>query len=78
VTSRTRVDGDIYVSGSGTLVRALLADHLVDELHLFVYPLAQGAGKRLFADSGPAIKLALAGSETYSNGALHLTCTPAT
>src|SRR5437868_11840844 len=29
------IDGEIYVSGSGTLVRALLADGLVDELHLF-------------------------------------------
>src|SRR4051795_10041280 len=29
------VEGDIYVSGSGTLVRALLADGLVDALHLF-------------------------------------------
>jgi len=74
---KDRVDGGIYVSGSGTLVRALLADGLVDELHLFVYPLALGAGKRLFADSGPAIKLALARSEAYSNGALHLTYTPA-
>src|SRR6187431_1041450 len=31
--------GDIYVSGSATLVRAMLADGLVDRLHLFVYPL---------------------------------------
>jgi dihydrofolate reductase len=61
---KDRVDGGIYVSGSGTLVQALLTDGLVDELHLFVFPLAQGTGKRLFADSGPAIKLALAGSET--------------
>ena len=72
---KKRVKGGIYVSGSGTLVRALLADGLVDELQLFVYPLAHGAGKRLFADSGPAIKLALAGSEAYSNGALHLSYT---
>ena len=62
---------------SGTLVRALLADGLVDELHLFVFPLAQGAGQRLFAAGGPAIRLALAGSEPYSNGALHLTYRPA-
>jgi len=74
---KDRVTGGIYVSGSGTLVRSLLADGLVDELHLFVFPLAQGAGQRLFADSGPAIKLALAGSEAYSNGALHLTYQPA-
>lgn len=35
---KARVDGNLYVSGSGTLVRAMLADGLVDELHLFVYP----------------------------------------
>ena len=74
---KDRVAGGLYVSGSGTLVRALLADGLVDELHLFVFPLAQGTGQRLFSDSGPAIKLELAGSEAYSNGALHLTYRPA-
>lgn len=66
------VEGNIYVSGSGTLVRAMLADGLVDELHLFVYPVALGSGSRLFPDDGPAIKLALAGSEAYANGVLHL------
>jgi len=39
---KKRLDGDIYVSGSGTLVRSMLADGLVDELHLFVYPLTLG------------------------------------
>jgi hypothetical protein len=63
---KDRVDGSIYVSGSGTLVRALLADGLVDELHVFLYPLAYGAGKRLFADYGPAARFALAGSRTIA------------
>ena len=71
-----KVDGDIYVSGSGTLVRALLADGLVDELHLFVYPVARGTGQHLFADSGPATKFRLAESEAYSNGVLHLGYAP--
>ena len=71
------VDGNIYVSGSGTLVRALLADGLVDELHLFVFPLALGAGRRLFGDGGPPTKLALAGCESFRSGVLHLTYTPA-
>ena len=71
-----RVDGGIYVSGSGTLVRALLADGLVDDLHLFVYPLARGGGQRLFADTGPTTKFTLGGSEAYSNGVLYLTYTP--
>lgn len=74
---KDRVDGGIYVSGSGTLVRALLADELVDELHLFVFPLALGSGQRLFSDPARTIKLALAGCEAYTSGALHLTYTPA-
>jgi dihydrofolate reductase len=73
---KDKADGDIYVSGSGTLVRAMLADGLVDELHLFVYPVARGTGQRLLADSGPATKLSLAGSETYSNGVVHLAYSP--
>ena len=71
------IDGSIYVSGSATLVRAMLADGLVDELHLFVYPLALGAGKRLFLDDGATTKLELAASESYENGVLHLTYRPA-
>ena len=74
---KDRVDGDIYVSGSGTLVRAMLADGLVDELHLFVYPVARGAGERLLAESGPATKFTLAGSEAYSTGVVHLNYAPA-
>src|SRR5438270_1377090 len=66
---KDRTEGEIYVSGSGTLVRAMLADGLVDELHLFVFPLALGAGPRLFAD-GVKTKFTLAASEAYENGAL--------
>jgi dihydrofolate reductase len=41
-------EGNLYVSGSGRLVRAMLADGLIDDLHLFVYPLTLGSGARLF------------------------------
>ena len=68
---KERVDGDIYVSGSGTLVRAMVADDLVDEIHLFVYPLSLGAGPRLFED-GLAARFGLLASEGYDNGAVHL------
>ena len=70
---KERVDGGIYVSGSGTLVRAMLADGLVDELHLFVYPVARGSGQKLFSGDGTEVKLTLTGSEAYSNGVLYLT-----
>jgi dihydrofolate reductase len=69
---KDQTDGGIYVSGSGTLVRAMLADGLVDELHLFVYPVALGSGKRLFADGSGPVKLALEGSEAYTSGVVHL------
>jgi dihydrofolate reductase len=69
---KEEVDGDLYVSGSITLVRALLADGLVDELHLFVYPLTRGSGLRLFPDGAAPSKLTLAASESYENGVLYL------
>jgi dihydrofolate reductase len=50
--------GDLYVSGSGTLVRAMLVDGLVDELHLLVYPLTLGSGPRLFPGEAPPTKFA--------------------
>jgi dihydrofolate reductase len=59
------------------LVRAMLADGLVDELHLFVYPLTLGAGQRLFVDGGTPGKFTLAQSETYDSGVLHLDYRPA-
>jgi dihydrofolate reductase len=73
---KDRVAGGIYISGSVTLVRALLADGLADELHLMVYPIALGQGLRLFAE-GERTKLSLAGCERYDNGVVHLTYTPA-
>jgi len=64
--------GDLYVSGSGRLVRAMLADGLIDELHLFVYPLTLGSGPRLFNDGDAPAKLALAQSDAYDNGVVYL------
>jgi dihydrofolate reductase len=68
--------GDLYTSGSIKLVRAMLADGLVDELHLFVYPLTQGEGPRLFPDGAPPVKLDLAKAESYDNGVLYLNYRP--
>ena len=73
---KEQIEGNIYVSGSGTLVRAMLADGLVDELHLFVFPLALGRGRRLFTEGDPAAKFRLAGTETYESGVLHVSYAP--
>ncbi|MGY1814143.1 dihydrofolate reductase family protein [Blastococcus sp. SYSU D00820] len=69
--------GDLYVSGSATLVRALIADGLVDELHLYVYPVAVGEGIRLFPEGTAKTPLRLVGCEALSNGVAHLTYGPA-
>src|SRR5215218_7784467 len=73
---KDEVDGDLYVSGSITLVRAMLADGLVDELHLFVYPLTRGAGPRLFTEDAAPGKLSLAATESYENGVVYLNYRP--
>jgi dihydrofolate reductase len=73
---KDEVDGDLYVSGSSTLVRAMLADGLVDELHLFVYPLTRGEGPRLFPDGAAPGRLSLARTETYDNGVVYLAYRP--
>lgn len=47
---KASTEGDILTDGSSQLVHELLAADLVDELHLLVYPLMLGSGKRVFAD----------------------------
>jgi dihydrofolate reductase len=73
---KDEVDGHLYVSGSVTLVQAMLADDLVDELHLFVYPLTRGSGPRLFTESAEPAKLSLAACESYENGVVYLAYRP--
>ena len=70
------VDGTIYMSGSATLVRALLADGLIDGLHLFVFPVTLGEGRRLFEGGEPNTKYALEQQQTYPNGVQYLNYRP--
>jgi dihydrofolate reductase len=75
-TLKEEVDGDLYTSGSGTLVRAMLSDGLVDELHLFVYPLTRGPGPRLFPEDARPANFTLAACEWYENGVVYLAYRP--
>jgi len=69
---------DISVVGSGTLVRSLLRDNLLDELQLLVHPIAVGSGrKRLFDDWSEPKGLKLIDSRTLSMGVILLTYGPA-
>jgi dihydrofolate reductase len=60
--------GELLVPGSGVLVRTLLADNLVDQLDLVIYPVVVGQGTRLFPDAGPDIALDLVESRSTPSG----------
>jgi dihydrofolate reductase len=61
-------EGELQVHGSGTLVRWLLENDLVDEMTLLVVPVVLGQGARLFPEAGPDIALDLVDSRADSRG----------
>lgn len=69
-------DANLGTTGSATLVRWMLEQGLVDELHLLVHPVVLGGGKKLFAD-GAKVPLRLASATPFESGVLHLVYTPA-
>jgi dihydrofolate reductase len=56
------------VHGSGTLIRWLLENGLVDELNLLVVPVVVGQGARLFPDTGPDLALDLVEARAFPKG----------
>jgi dihydrofolate reductase len=66
--------GDITMSGSGTTVRWLLRQSILDELTLLVHPIVVGGGMaRLFPPDEPSLPLKLLSSQTFGSGVLNLT-----
>jgi dihydrofolate reductase len=61
-------DGDIVVHGSPQLAQTLIEHDLVDAIHLQVYPVIVGAGKRLFAETSVTKSLRLAEAKTVGDG----------
>lgn len=58
----------IGISGSGNLVQSLLAEDLLDDLVLFVFPVILGKGKRLFAEGAPPQAFSLVDSVASPSG----------
>jgi dihydrofolate reductase len=62
--------GELQVHGSGTLIRWLMENDLVDEINLFTYPVVVGQGTRLFPNSGPDRAFELIESQTAPGGVI--------
>jgi dihydrofolate reductase len=62
---------DIVVTGSITLCHTLIEADLVDEYRLFVYPVVQGRGRRLFPDGFERPRLRLLEAKAFRSG---ITC----
>ena len=63
---------NILTDGSSQLVHALLAHDLVDELHLLLYPLTLGSGKRVMPDGGVHATFDLLSAKPYPSGVVGL------
>src|SRR5437667_1557737 len=59
---------EVQVHGSGTLIRWLLANDLIDEMNLLIVPVVVGQGTRLFPHAGPGITLQMVDSRADSKG----------
>jgi dihydrofolate reductase len=62
---------NILTDGSSQLIHALFAHDLVDELHLLLYPLALGRGKRVLPEEG-LTKFSLKSATPYPTGVVGL------
>jgi dihydrofolate reductase len=63
---------DIWLCGGGKLATSLLAENLIDEIDLTVYPVLLGSGIPFFSEINRQIDLELTDSKSYKNGLVSL------
>ena len=69
---------DIVVTGSITLTHALIKAGLVDEIRLFIYPVVQGRGRRIFPEGFEIPRLDLVAVRNLDGGIAYTRHTVAT
>jgi dihydrofolate reductase len=69
---RREIDGIIQVPGSNQLVHALIENDLVDEVHLMIFPVVLGTGKRVFGETSDMKRMRLMDSQTVGDGVVVL------
>jgi dihydrofolate reductase len=74
---KEQLKGDIAVHGSARLAQTLLEHDLVDELHLMLFPVLLGSGKRLFGETSDKKSYRLVESKVVGEGVSILILRPA-
>ncbi|RJT39226.1 dihydrofolate reductase [Mesorhizobium waimense] len=64
---------DLLIQGSGNLIQTLLANGLIDEIRLMIFPLVLGKGKRLFGDDAMPAAFKLIKSQASTTGVIMAT-----
>jgi dihydrofolate reductase len=67
---------DLWVHGSGKLIQTLLAHGLIDVMHVWIFPIILGPGKRLFAEGARPEGLKLIEAKIATSGVIIATYQP--
>ncbi len=67
---------DLQIIGSGNLIQTLQAASLIDEYHVWTFPVVLGRGKRLFGEAAKPTALRLVRSQVSTSGVVMSTYLP--
>jgi dihydrofolate reductase len=74
---KTQPGPDLQIIGSGNLIQTLQAAALINQYHVWTFPVVLGRGKRLFEAGANAGALRLVASQTSKTGVVMSTYVPA-
>ena len=67
---------DLHVWGSGNLIQTLLRHNLIDQMHIWTYPVTIGSGKKLFAEGTQPERLKPVDTKITTTGVVVATYEP--
>jgi dihydrofolate reductase len=67
---------DLLIYGSSNLIQSLLRYNLIDRMHLWIYPVTIGTGKKLFAEGTRPERFNLIDAKILSTGLIYASYEP--